>query len=72
MATSASTTDRSPGRGPHFKPAPGRYVAFLTPTDIFHNVGRTRRLDFTIRGAPRTPDTATGRGRADPASGRAD
>jgi plastocyanin len=39
-------------RSRHFKPAPGRYVAFLTPTDMFHNIGRTRRLDFTIRGAP--------------------
>ncbi len=27
-------------RGPHFTPSPGRYVAFLTPTDVFHNVGR--------------------------------
>jgi plastocyanin len=42
-------------RGRHFKPAPGRYVAFLTPTDMFHNIGRTRRLDFTIRGAPPKP-----------------
>ncbi len=48
-------------RAPHFKPTPGRYVAFLTPTDIFHNVGRTRRLDFTIRGAAAPePGTRTG------------
>jgi plastocyanin len=40
-------------RGPHFRPAPGRYVAFLTPTDIFHNLGRTQRLEFTIRPARR-------------------
>jgi plastocyanin len=39
-------------RSPHFTPTPGRYVAFLTPTDMFHNIGRTRRLEFTIRGAP--------------------
>jgi plastocyanin len=40
--------------GRHFKPAPGRYVAFLTPTDMFHNVGHTKRLDFTIRGKRHT------------------
>ncbi|HEX5192618.1 MAG TPA: plastocyanin/azurin family copper-binding protein [Solirubrobacteraceae bacterium] len=39
-------------RGPHFRPAPGRYVALLTPTDIFHNVGRTKRVIFTIHGPP--------------------
>jgi hypothetical protein len=35
----------------HFKPRPGRYVAYLTPTDFFNNVGRTRAVRFTI-GAP--------------------
>jgi hypothetical protein len=39
-------------RGPHFRPAPGRYMALLTPTDMFHNIGRTRRVDFTIQGPP--------------------
>jgi plastocyanin len=42
-------------RGPHFKPAPGRYVALLTPTDIFHNVGHTKRVEFTIHGPPKPP-----------------
>jgi multicopper oxidase len=39
---------RFASRGPHFKPRPGRYVAFLTPTDFFNNIGRTRALHFTI------------------------
>ena len=38
--------------GPHFRPAPGRYVALLTPTDMFHNIGRTKRVEFTIHGPP--------------------
>jgi hypothetical protein len=32
----------------HFKPRPGRYVAYLTPTDLFNNIGRTRVVRFTI------------------------
>jgi hypothetical protein len=27
-------------------------MALLTPTDMFHNIGRTRRVDFTIQGPP--------------------
>ena len=30
---------RFASRRRHFKPRPGRYVAFLTPTDFFNNVG---------------------------------
>jgi plastocyanin len=40
-------------RGKHFRPTPGQYIALLTPTDMFHNVGRTRRVAFTIHGPPR-------------------
>jgi plastocyanin len=43
---------RFAARGRHFRPAPGRYAALLTPTDMFHNVGRTRRVQFTIHGPP--------------------
>jgi plastocyanin len=35
-------------RGRHFRPRPGRYVAFLKATDLFDNVSRTQRLSFTI------------------------
>jgi plastocyanin len=38
------------GRSPHFRPAPGRYVAFLQATDLFNNVSRIRRVPFTILG----------------------
>jgi hypothetical protein len=31
-----------------FEPRPGRYVAFLMPTDFFNNVGHTKSLRFTI------------------------
>jgi plastocyanin len=48
-------------RGPHFRPAPGRYVALLTPTDMFHNVGRTKRVDFTIHGPPHRHPPGHGR-----------
>jgi plastocyanin len=37
----------------HFRPAPGRYVAFLQATDLFNNVSRIRRVSFTILAAPR-------------------
>jgi plastocyanin len=40
-------------RARHFRPAPGRYVAFLQATDLFNNVSRTQRVPFTIVGAPR-------------------
>ncbi len=39
-------------RGPHFRPAPGRYVAFVQATDLFNNVSRIRRVPFTVLGAP--------------------
>jgi plastocyanin len=39
---------RFASRRPHFRPRPGRYVAYLTPTDLFGNVGRTRAVRFTI------------------------
>jgi plastocyanin len=41
------------GRDDHFRPAPGRYVAFLQATDLFNNVSRIRRVVFTILGPPR-------------------
>jgi plastocyanin len=44
---------RFASRRRHFKPRPGRYVAYLTPTDFFSNVGRTKTVRFTIR--PRQP-----------------
>lgn len=40
-------------RAGHFRPAPGRYVAFLQATDLFNNVSRIRRVPFTILGPPR-------------------
>jgi plastocyanin len=40
-------------RARHFRPAPGRYVAFLQATDLFNNVSRTRRVPFTVLGPPR-------------------
>jgi plastocyanin len=41
------------GRSRHFRPAPGRYVAFLQATDLFNNVSRIRRLAFTVLPPPR-------------------
>jgi plastocyanin len=38
------------GRGGHFKPAPGRYVAFVQATDLFNNTSRIQRVAFTIAG----------------------
>jgi plastocyanin len=35
-------------RSRHFRPAPGRYVAFVDATDMFANVSRTRTVHFTI------------------------
>jgi plastocyanin len=32
----------------HFKPRPGSYIAYLTPTDLFGNVGHTKAVRFTI------------------------
>jgi plastocyanin len=37
----------------HFRPSPGRYVAFLQATDLFNNVSRIRRVSFTILGPPK-------------------
>jgi plastocyanin len=39
-------------RARHFRPAPGRYVAFLQATDLFNNVSRIRRVSFTILAPP--------------------
>ena len=39
---------RFAAHGRHFRPRPGHYLAFLTPTDEDHNVGPTRRIAFTI------------------------
>ena len=41
------------GLARHFRPAPGRYVAFLQATDLFNNVSRIRRVPFTILAPPR-------------------
>ena len=41
------------GPARHFRPAPGRYVAFLQATDLFNNVSRIRRVPFTILPPPR-------------------
>ena len=41
------------GRSRHFRPAPGRYVAFLQATDLFNNVSRIRRVPFRILPHPR-------------------
>jgi plastocyanin len=38
---------------PHFRPAPGRYVAFLQATDFFNNISRIQRVPFTILAPPR-------------------
>jgi plastocyanin len=38
------------GRSRHFRPVPGRYVAFLQATDLFSNLSRIRRVPFTILG----------------------
>ena len=35
-------------RGRHFRPRPGRYVAYVKATDMYNNVSRTRTLRFTI------------------------
>jgi plastocyanin len=40
-------------RGRHFRPIPGRYVAFLRATDLFDNVSTTHRMTFRIVAAPR-------------------
>jgi plastocyanin len=40
------------GRSRHFRPAPGRYVAFLQATDLFNNASRIRRLAFRILAPP--------------------
>jgi plastocyanin len=40
-------------RARHFRPAPGHYVAFLQATDLYNNVGRIRRVPFTILAPPR-------------------
>jgi len=39
-------------RARHFRPAPGRYVAFLQATDLFNNISRIRRVPFTILAPP--------------------
>jgi plastocyanin len=44
---------RFASRHRHFKPHPGSYIAYLTPTDLFANVGRTKTVRFTI--APPRP-----------------
>jgi plastocyanin len=36
-------------RGRHFRPRPGRYVAYVKATDMYNNVSRTRTLRFSIR-----------------------
>jgi plastocyanin len=36
-------------RGRHFRPRSGHYVAYVTATDMYNNVSRTRTLRFTIR-----------------------
>ncbi|HTU98387.1 MAG TPA: hypothetical protein VMF14_21230 [Solirubrobacteraceae bacterium] len=41
------------GRSRHFRPAPGRYVAFLQATDLFNNISRIRRVTFRILAPPR-------------------
>ena len=40
-------------RARHFRPAPGRYVAFLQATDLFNNLSRVQRVPFTILAPPR-------------------
>jgi plastocyanin len=40
------------GRTRHFRPAPGRYVAFLQATDLFNNISRIRRVPFRILPPP--------------------
>jgi plastocyanin len=39
-------------RAQHFRPEPGRYVAFVKATDLFENVSGTHRISFRIA-APR-------------------
>ncbi|MGZ4167306.1 MAG: cupredoxin domain-containing protein [Solirubrobacteraceae bacterium] len=39
-------------RGRHFRPAPGRYVAFVRATDLFSNVSTAHRIAFRILPAP--------------------
>jgi plastocyanin len=39
-------------RGRHFRPATGRYVAFVQATDLFSNVSSTHRVAFRILAAP--------------------
>ena len=40
-------------RARHFRPAPGRYVAFVQATDLFSNVSSTHRVAFRILAPPR-------------------
>jgi plastocyanin len=42
-------------RSGHFKPAPGRYVAFVQATDLFNNTSRIQRVPFTIAAPARRP-----------------
>ncbi len=44
---------RFAARGRHFVPRPGRYIAYLTPTDPYNNVGRTKTLHFTVAATER-------------------
>jgi plastocyanin len=44
---------RFASRHRHFKPRPGSYIAYLTPTDLFANVGATKTVRFKI--APPKP-----------------
>jgi hypothetical protein len=50
---------RFASRHRHFNPRPGSYIAYLTPTDFFGNVGRTKTVRFRIspprRGGPPAP-----------------
>jgi plastocyanin len=39
-------------RGHHFRPAPGRYVAFVRATDLFNNLSAGHRVAFRILRAP--------------------
>jgi plastocyanin len=39
---------RFASRHRHFKPRRGSYIAYLTPTDLFGNVGPTKTVRFTI------------------------
>jgi plastocyanin len=41
-------------RSRHFKPAPGRYLAFVQATDLFNNVSAAHRVSFTVLAPPRS------------------